>query len=69
MSSTLQRMELDGEIKLADFHRLFLTLPPEAEVLWDHCHTSPMGDEIIAQTYHDIVIKDLTGESSNQGDV
>lgn len=66
LSTTLEEMHRSGEINLLDFNRIFKTLPADAEVLWDHCHTSPMGDEIIAKHYHDLIIKHLTDHSDDK---
>jgi hypothetical protein len=53
MSSELAR-QLD--IHLVDFNRLFQRYDDDYELLWDHCHTSPLGDEIIANQYHEKIL-------------
>jgi lysophospholipase L1-like esterase len=55
--------ELAGQpdITLVDFNRRFQAYDERWELLWDHCHTSPAGDEIIADGYHDAVIGLIVG--------
>lgn len=43
-------------IQLVDFNRRFQEYDERFELLWDHCHTSPEGDEVVAAAYHDAII-------------
>jgi len=51
-------------ITLVDFNRRFQAYGEEAELLWDHCHTSPDGDRVIAEHYHDVVLGLLDQDGS-----
>jgi hypothetical protein len=44
------------DIHLVDFNRGFQAYDDRSELLWDHCHTSPAGDEVIADGYHDAIL-------------
>jgi hypothetical protein len=44
------------DIRVVDFNRLFQAYDDRWELLWDHCHTSPAGDELIADAYHDAIL-------------
>lgn len=52
-------------IALVDFNRRFQAYGEEAELLWDHCHTSPDGDRVIAEHYHDVVLDLLDNNVSS----
>jgi hypothetical protein len=53
LSETLARQD---DIILIDFNRRFQAFDDSRELLWDHCHTSPDGDEVIADAYHDVIL-------------
>jgi len=49
-------LEKQLDIHLVDFNRLFKPYGEEYDLLWDHCHTSPLGDDMIANAYHDKIL-------------
>lgn len=53
------------DITLVDFNRGFQAYDERSELLWDHCHTSPAGDEVIADGYHDAILG-LVGRRERQ---
>ena len=44
------------DIQLVDFNRRFQAYDDRWELLWDTCHTSPAGDELVAAHYHDAIL-------------
>lgn len=55
-----------SDILLVDFNKIFRAYGQEAELLWDHCHTSPDGDRLIADHYHDVVMNLLLADKSSK---
>jgi hypothetical protein len=49
------------DIHLVDFNRRFQKYDDQWELLWDYCHTSPAGEELIADAYHDAILQLLHG--------
>lgn len=51
-----EELARQSDIHLVDFNRLFQRYGEDRELLWDHCHTSPQGDDVIADAYHDTLL-------------
>ncbi|MDP6925784.1 MAG: hypothetical protein QGG84_01685 [Rhodospirillales bacterium] len=48
-----EKLEQDGKFEFIDFHKIFGGYGDKFELLWDHVHASPKGDDEIARHYAD----------------
>jgi hypothetical protein len=49
-------LSVEPDITLVNFHEIYRGYDESMELLWDHCHSSPDGEEIIAAHYHDVIV-------------
>ncbi len=54
LAATLRAMP---DIKLADFHAHMSQFGEDKEIMWDHIHLSPLGDDILAEKYLEILTR------------
>ena len=45
------QLDEQGGFEFIDFPSLFGDAGPERELMWDHVHTNPEGDDLIAECY------------------